>query len=158
MRGLNKVMLIGNLGKDPEVQYIDNGRIPVARFPLATTETYKDKNGQNISQTEWHSIVLWRGLAELAQKYLKKGSLVFIEGRLRSRMKEDKDKVKRIITEVVADSLVMLDRKKDANNQHATVDEERCDMIKSELDTASDVPAFNTSELNDTDDIDILPY
>ncbi len=112
MRGLNKVMLIGNVGREPEVQMLD-GNISVAKFPLATTETYKDKNGNLMSQTEWHTVVLWRGLAELAQKYLHKGSLVYIEGRLRSRNWEDKDKNKKFATEIVGDNLVMLDKKKD---------------------------------------------
>ena len=97
MRGVNRVILIGNLGKDPEVQHLE-GNIAVAKFPLATTETHKDKNGNLVSQTEWHTIVLWRGLAELALKYLHKGSLVYIEGRLRTRNWEDKDKNKRSIT------------------------------------------------------------
>jgi single-strand DNA-binding protein len=112
MRGVNRVILIGNLGREPDLQYIE-GNIPVAKFPLATTETFKDKNGNLISQTEWHTVVLWRGLADLAQKYLHKGSLVFIEGRLRSRTWEDKDKNKRFGTEVVADNLVMLDKRKE---------------------------------------------
>lgn len=112
MRGVNRVMLIGNLGKDPDVQHIE-GNIAVAKFPLATTETYKDKTGTIVSQTEWHNVVLWRGLADMAQKYLKKGSLVFIEGRLRTRNWEDKDKIRRFITEIIADGLVMLDKKKD---------------------------------------------
>ena len=73
MRGVNRVMLIGNLGKDPDVQYLE-GNIGVAKFSLATTETYKDRGGKLVSQTEWHTVVLWRGLAELAQKYLHKGS------------------------------------------------------------------------------------
>lgn len=113
MRGVNRVMLIGNLGREPDLQYLE-GNIAVAKFPLATTETFKDKNGNLVSQTEWHTVVLWRGLAELAQKYLHKGSLVFIEGRLRNRNWEDKDKVKRFSTEIVADNLVMLDKRKDA--------------------------------------------
>jgi single-strand DNA-binding protein len=109
---VNKVILIGNLGKDPEVQHLE-GNIAVAKFPLATTETHKDKNGNLVSQTEWHTIVLWRGLAELALKYLHKGSLVYIEGRLRTRNWEDKDKNKRSITEIVGDNLVMLDKRKE---------------------------------------------
>ncbi len=113
MRGMNKVMLIGNVGKEPEIQTLE-GNIMVAKFPLATTETFKDKNGNLNSQTEWHTVVLWRGLAELAQKYLHKGSLVFVEGRLKNRSWEDKDKVKRFNTEVVGDNLVMLDKKKEA--------------------------------------------
>ncbi|NBX27421.1 MAG: single-stranded DNA-binding protein [Chitinophagia bacterium] len=114
MRGVNRVILIGNLGKDPEVQHLD-GNIAVAKFPLATTETHKDKNGNLVSQTEWHTIVLWRGLAELALKYLHKGSLVYIEGRLRTRNWEDKDKNKRSITEIVGDNLVMLDKRKESD-------------------------------------------
>ena len=117
MRGVNRVMLIGNLGRDPDLQYLE-GNIAVAKFPLATTETFKDKNGNLVSQTEWHTVVLWRGLAELAQKYLHKGSLVFIEGRLRTRNWEDKDKNKRFSTEIVGDNLVMLDKRKD-NSEHA---------------------------------------
>lgn len=112
MRGVNRVMLIGNLGKEPDLQYLE-GNIAVAKFPLATTETFKDKSGNLVSQTEWHTVVLWRGLAELAQKYLHKGSLVFIEGRLRTRNWEDKDKNKRFSTEIVGDNLVMLDKRKE---------------------------------------------
>ena len=110
MRGVNHVFLIGNLGRDPEIIYIE-GNIPVAKFPLATTETYKDKKGVTIPQTEWHNIVLWRGLAELAAKYLHKGSLVHIEGSLRTRSWEDKDKNKRFITEIIASNMVMLDKR-----------------------------------------------
>jgi single-strand DNA-binding protein len=103
-------MLIGNLGRDPDVQFLE-GNIAVAKFPLATTETFKDKNGKLISQTEWHTVVLWRGLAELAQKYLHKGSLIYVEGRLKTRSWEDKDKNKKFTTEVVGDNLIMLDKR-----------------------------------------------
>lgn len=113
MRGVNRVVLIGNLGKDPEIQYLE-GNIPVAKFPLATTETYKDKTGKLISQTEWHNVVLWRGLAELAQKYLHKTSLVYIEGRLKTRHWEDRDHNKKMATEIIADNLIMLDKRSDA--------------------------------------------
>ncbi|WP_346237878.1 single-stranded DNA-binding protein [Niabella insulamsoli] len=113
MRGVNRVMLIGNLGKDPEVQLLE-GNIAVAKFPLATTETFKDRTGKLVSQTEWHTVVLWRGLADLAQKFLHKSSLVYIEGRLRTRSWEDKDGVKKYITEVVGENLIMLDKKADA--------------------------------------------
>ncbi len=118
MRGLNKVMLIGNIGKEPDVQYLE-GNIAVAKFPLATTETYKDKNGTLISQTEWHTIVLWRGLAELAQKHLHKGSLIYLEGRIRTRNWEDKDKNRRSSTEITGDNLVMLDKRKEQSEQGA---------------------------------------
>ena len=108
-------MLIGNLGKDPEIQCLEKN-ISVAKFPLATTETHKDKNGKLISQTEWHIIVLWRGLAELAQKYLHKGSLIYVEGRLRTRSWEDRDGNKKFATEIVADNLIMLDKRSDSSN------------------------------------------
>lgn len=105
-------MLIGNLGKDPDVQFLE-GNIAVAKFPLATTETFKDRSGKLVSQTEWHTVVLWRGLAELAQKYLHKGSLVYIEGRLRTRSWEDKEANRKFATEVVGDNLIMLDKRSD---------------------------------------------
>ena len=112
MRGVNRVMLIGNLGKDPDMQFLE-GNIAVAKFSLATTETYKDRSGKLISQTEWHTVVLWRGLAELAQKYLHKGSLVYIEGRLKTRSWEDKEGNKKFATEIVGDNLIMLDKRTD---------------------------------------------
>jgi single-strand DNA-binding protein len=115
MRGVNKVILIGNLGRDPDIQYIE-GNIAVSKFSLATTETFKDRSGKQISQTEWHTVVLWRGLAELSQKYLHKGSLVYIEGRLRTRTWEDKDHNKKHATEIVADNLVMLDKRSEYNS------------------------------------------
>ncbi|MDE3124081.1 MAG: single-stranded DNA-binding protein [Bacteroidota bacterium] len=115
MRGVNRVMLIGNLGKDPDLQVLD-GNIGVAKFPLATTETYKDRNGKLVSQTEWHTVVLWRGLADLAQKYLHKGSLIYVEGRLRTRSWEDKEGNKKFATEVVGDNLIMLDKRADGHS------------------------------------------
>lgn len=120
MRGVNRVVLIGNLGREPDLQYLE-GNVAVAKFPLATTETYKDKNGNLVSQTEWHTIVLWRGLAELAQRYLHKGSLVYLEGRIRTRTWEDKEKNKRFNTEIIGDNLVMLDKRKE-QNEHSNND------------------------------------
>lgn len=131
MRGVNKVMLVGNLGRDPDVQYIE-GDIPVAKFPLATTEMRKERNGNVISETEWHTVVLWRGLAELASKYLHKGSLVYIEGRLRTRSWEDKDKNRRFQTEIVGESLVMLEKRKD--NEHFTEASITASAIKNTAD------------------------
>jgi single-strand DNA-binding protein len=115
-------MLIGNLGKDPDVQFLE-GNIAVAKFPLATTETFKDRSGKLISQTEWHTVVLWRGLAELAQKYLHKGSLVYIEGRLRTRSWEDKEGNRKFATEVVGDNLIMLDKRTDGGGHGNTQNE-----------------------------------
>ncbi|MCZ4223777.1 single-stranded DNA-binding protein [Pedobacter rhodius] len=111
MSGINKVILVGHLGKDPEVRHLDGG-VTVASFPLATSETY-NKDGKRVEQTEWHNIVLWRGLAEVASKYLQKGKLVYIEGKLRTRSFEDKEKVKKYVTEIVAENFTMLGRKSD---------------------------------------------
>ena len=121
MRGVNRVMLIGNLGKDPDIQYLE-GNIGVAKFSLATTETFKDRSGKLISQTEWHTVVLWRGLADLAQKYLHKGSLVYIEGRLKTRSWEDKDGNKKFITEVGRDNPIMLEKRSDGSSPVAGIE------------------------------------
>ena len=110
MAGVNKVILVGNLGKDPEVRYLDNG-VAVANFSLATTESYKNKQGERVSQTEWHNIVLWRGLAEVAEKYLKKGSSIYVEGRIKNRKWEDKDGNTRYNTEILGDNMTMLGAK-----------------------------------------------
>jgi len=107
MAGVNKVILVGNLGKDPEVRYLDNG-VAVANFSLATTENYKNKAGDRVSQTEWHNIVLWRGLAEVAEKYLKKGASVYVEGKIKTRKWEDKEGNTRYNTEILADNMTML--------------------------------------------------
>jgi len=110
MAGVNKVILVGNLGKDPEVRNLENGAM-VANFSMATSETYKDKTtGEKKVITEWHNIVLWRGLAEIASKYLHKGDQVYIEGKLRTRSWE-KDKVTRYTTEVVGDNMTLLGSK-----------------------------------------------
>jgi single-strand DNA-binding protein len=114
MRGLNKVTLIGNLGNDPNIQTLE-GNIKVAKFSLATTEQFKDSNGQNQSNTDWHNIVLWRGLADLAEKYLHKGSLVYVEGKLKTRSYDDKDGQRKYVTEIVAEQLILLDKKTDGN-------------------------------------------
>lgn len=134
MRGVNRVMLIGNLGKDPDVQFLE-GNIGVAKFPLATTETFKDRSGKLVSQTEWHTVVLWRGLAELAQKYLHKGSLVYIEGRLRTRSWEDKEGNRKFATEVVGDNLIMLDKRTDGGPSSIPADHGNIDSVSN-----TDVP------------------
>jgi single-strand DNA-binding protein len=110
MAGVNKVILVGNLGKDPEVKYLDSG-VAVANFSLATSESYKNKEGERVNQTEWHNIVLWRGLAEVAEKWLKKGSSVYIEGKIKTRKWEDKDGNTRYNTEILADNMTMLGSK-----------------------------------------------
>lgn len=106
---LNKVMLIGNVGRDPDVRYLDNG-VAVATFPLATSERgYRLQNGTEVPErTEWHNVVLWRGLAETAEKYVHKGDKLYIEGKIRSRSYDDQNGVKRYVTEVFADNMEML--------------------------------------------------
>ena len=113
---LNKVMLIGNVGKDPEVRHLESG-VPVVTIPIATTERYKDKNGEVKEQTEWHNVVLWRVLAEFTEKYVHKGKQVYIEGKLRSRSWEDQSGQKRYATEIIADTIRLLGRKSDNEQQ-----------------------------------------
>ena len=116
---LNKVMLIGNVGKDPEVRYLDGNNNPnsgstkVATFTLATTERYRDRNGELRENTEWHNIVAWRNSADIAEKYIRKGSQIFIEGKLRTRSWTDQTGVKKFTTEVTVDNLQLLGRKSD---------------------------------------------
>jgi single-strand DNA-binding protein len=105
--GVNKVILVGNLGRDPEIQSFDNG-VKKASFSLATTEGYKNREGERTTHTEWHNVVLWRGLAEVAEKYLKKGSLIYLEGRIRRREYEDENKQKKFIYEILGDAMTML--------------------------------------------------
>ena len=128
MAGVNKVILVGNLGKDPEVRYLDNG-VAVANFSLATTENYKNKEGERVSQTEWHNIVLWRGLAEVAEKWLNKGSSVYIEGKIRTRKWEDKEGVTRYSTEILADNMTMLGSKQSLENSEYSQNKERKDDL-----------------------------
>jgi single-strand DNA-binding protein len=118
MAGVNKVILVGNLGKDPEVRHLEGGN-SVANFTLATNEYYKDKQGARVERTEWHNISAWRGLAELAEKYLKKGSQVYIEGKLRTRQYQDKDQQTRYITEIIAEEISLLGGRPGGNNGSA---------------------------------------
>ena len=115
MAGVNRVILIGNLGKDPEIRSLEGG-VKVANFSLATTESYKGKNGEKVDQTEWHNIVLWRGLAEVAENYLKKGNSIYVEGKIRTRDWTDKDGNKRYTTEIIADNMVMLGGRRDQSD------------------------------------------
>jgi single-strand DNA-binding protein len=115
-RGINKVTLIGNLGKDPEVQTFDTYK--KAAFSLATTEYSRDKEGNELQHTEWHNIVMWRGLAEIAEQYLRKGSQVYIEGKIRTRSFDAKDGTKKYITEIQADNLVLLGGRKEGGSEN----------------------------------------
>ncbi|WP_258138262.1 single-stranded DNA-binding protein [Mucilaginibacter phenanthrenivorans] len=111
MSGVNKVILVGHLGKDPEARSLEGG-VSVVSFPLATSESF-NKDGRKVEQTEWHNIVMWRGLADVAAKFLQKGKLVYIEGKLRTRSFEDKEGIKKYTTEVVAENFTLLGRKTD---------------------------------------------
>ncbi|MFA6455980.1 MAG: single-stranded DNA-binding protein [Bacteroidota bacterium] len=116
-RSLNKVQLIGNLGKDPELKYTPSG-VAVATFSIATSESWKDQEGNQQEKTEWHNIVAWRKLAEICGEYLKKGKKVYLEGKLQTRNYE-KDGIKRYVTEIVADQLIMLDGGSGGGNRGA---------------------------------------
>jgi single-strand DNA-binding protein len=112
---LNKAMLIGNVGKDPEVRYLDgsNGQAKVATFTVATTERYRDRNGETRENTEWHNIVAWRNTADVVEKFVKKGTQVYIEGRIRTRSWDDQTGNKRYTTEIMADTLQLLGKRTD---------------------------------------------
>ncbi len=112
---VNKVILVGNVGKDAEVRHIDSG-VAVASFPFATSENYTAKSGEKVTSTEWHNIVAWRGLAEFAGEYIKKGRQLYIEGRIRTRSYDDKDGVKKYFTEILADKIQLLGRKDQDND------------------------------------------
>ena len=147
MAGINKVILVGNLGKDPEVRYLEGGTA-VANFTLATSESFKDKtSGERKTNTEWHNIVLWRGLAEIAEKFLKKGMQVYIEGKLRTRQWQDKDGNNRYTTEIVADNLQMLGRREDNSSLSAS---------NSNFDNNNTPSAISSDD--SSDQVDDLPF
>ena len=120
MHGINKVQLIGNVGRDPKTKYLESG-IPVTTFSFATSETHRKREGTRVTSTEWHNIVLWRGLAELAEKYVRKGNPLYIEGKLHTRTWEDKDGNLRRTTEIVANNLIMLSPR-DNDNESSVLD------------------------------------
>ena len=146
---VNKVILIGNLGKDPEVRHLESG-VGVANFSIATSETYKDRNsGERVSQTEWHNVVLWRGLADIAEKYLKKGDKIYVEGKLRTRSWQDQQGNNRYTTEVIADNMTMLGKvsEKTTNdsmvsstnqNKEATISANNSEKLSEEFSSPED--------------------
>jgi single-strand DNA-binding protein len=109
---VNKAILIGNVGKDPEVRYLEGGTT-VARFTLATSESYKNKSGETVTNTEWHNIIAWRQLAELVEKWVVKGKQLYVEGKITNRNYDDKDGNKKFISEIVADSIQFIGKKDD---------------------------------------------
>jgi len=153
MAGINKVILVGNLGKDPEVRYLEGGTA-VANFPIATSETFKDKaSGERKTNTEWHNIVVWRGLAEIAEKYLKKGSQIYLEGKLRTRQWQDKDGNNRYTTEIIADNLQMLGRKDESSAPVAMT------TSNAPVNTPAKAKPAAPSEIDkSTNEVDDLPF
>ena len=143
---VNKVILVGNVGKDPEVRHLDSG-VAVANFPFATSETYT-KNDERVTTTEWHNVVLWRGLADVAEKYVKKGSKLYIEGKITTRQYE-KDGQTKYFTEIVANNMVMLDSK---NTQKEPNDN------AGQAATAAPTTTVNEPKVDDTGSDDDLPF
>jgi single-strand DNA-binding protein len=139
---VNKAILVGFVGADPEVRYLDSGTA-VCNFRLATSEIYKNKNGERVTSTEWHNVVLWRGLAEVAEKYIKKGSQVYIEGRIKTRSWDDKDGNKRYTTEIIADIMQMLGKRSDLPPEPE----------KQEKEGSSEEKEDSGPEIEETDDL-----
>lgn len=153
---VNKVILIGNVGKDPEVRYLEGG-VAVASFTLATTERgYKTQSGVQIpDRTEWHNIIAWRGLAEIVEKYVRKGSPLYIEGKIRSRSWDDQNGIKRYVTEIYADNIELLGRRAD-NGMPQPVSAQQ---TPSSQNATSQSDAFNaTSGMNQNNSGDDLPF
>ena len=144
MAGINKVILVGNTGKDPEVRHLESG-VTVASFSLATSETYKNKSGEKITNTEWHNIVVWRGLAKVVENYVKKGSKLYIEGKLTHR-KYEKDGQTKYFTEILCRELTMLDSKDSGTNNNV-------DSSKNNINNTVEEP-----DIDNFNDVDDLPF
>lgn len=139
-RSVNKVILIGNIGQDPELRYTSAG-IAVATFTLATNESWKDQDGNTQERTQWHNLIAWRKLAEICGEYLKKGSRIYVEGRLQYRNYDDKNGIKRYVTEIIVDQMMMLDSKS-----------------SSQADNTSMLSNAQATEESSTDKLDDLPF
>ncbi|MCI1639733.1 MAG: single-stranded DNA-binding protein [Bacteroidales bacterium] len=158
---LNKVLLIGNVGKDPEVRYIDgnanSGNVKVASFPLATSERYKDRNGELHENTEWHNIVAWRNSADIAEKYIRKGSQLFVEGKLRTRSWTDQNNNKKYTTEIIVDNLQMLGRKSENTGAEQNAGYQKPSAgtyVQAKAETAANAqPSGNVQQDDVTDDL-----
>lgn len=139
---VNKVILIGRLGKDPEVRKI-NATTTVCNFPLATNESYKNQDGSYTEQTEWHNIVMWRGVAERAERILKKGSTIFVEGKLRTRSWEDKENHKRYTTEIVVENFQLLDKREQTGPSQNTGNENKTGTETTSTSDSATEPNFD---------------
>lgn len=146
-RGINKVILVGNLGKDPEVQNFETGK--KASFSLATTEIQRDREGNEVQHTEWHNVVMWRGLADVAEQFLHKGSQVYIEGKIRSRSFEGRDGQKRYVTEIQVDNMVLLGgrREQSDSGEQRQYNENTSAPVKNY--SAPEPPAATTQDAED---------
>ncbi len=140
---VNRIILVGNVGKEPETRYLDSG-VALCKFPLATNEKYKNKSGENVKNTEWHNIILWRKLAEIAEKYVKKGDLLYLEGKIRTRSYDDKEGNKRYITEVIVDNMQMLGKKQTGEGAESESYQEGME---------ESAPQFDQEADNETDDL-----
>jgi single-strand DNA-binding protein len=149
-RGINKVIILGNLGKDPELKYTTSGQ-PVTNFTVATNERWKDKNGETQEKTEWHNIVAWARLAEIANQYLTKGSQVYIEGRLQTRSWDDKEGKKHYTTEIVASDMVMLGGRGAGTGQAATAAARSTSAATGTYGQESAAPSYASTEITDDD-------
>jgi len=147
---LNKVILIGNLGADPEIKEMPDGT-KMAKFSIATTERYTNKQGEKISNTDWHNIVLWRGTAQVAEKYLRKGDSVCIEGKLKNRSWEDENGMKKYATDIQGDSMTMLGSKRNS-------DPSEIGYEKPDIKISNETTNTGTTEKNDEDSVDDLPF
>lgn len=157
---VNKVILVGNVGKDPEIRYLEGGTA-VCSFPLATSATYRNRDGERITSTEWHNIVLWRGLAEIAERYVKKGSQLFIEGRIRSRSWDDREGNKRYTTEIIADNMQMLGRRPDdtSSDTQATSGESQTDDKDDKVEETPDNEEYTETDTSTSpEEDDDLPF
>jgi len=152
MAGVNKVILLGRLGKDPDVRTLDNGA-KVCSFSIATSETYKDKDGQRQERTEWHNIVLWRALADIAERFLTKGREVYIEGKLQTRKWQDQNGMDRYTTEIVGSNLNLIGGRNDMGNPPSP------SMTNEPQATSQSSPqAASSSAFDSNDDEDDLPF
>lgn len=148
MLGVNRVLLIGNLGKNPDVVVFPqdgrredmSGVVKKASFPLATTEFHRNRDGEKVEQTEWHNIVCWRSLAEVAEKILRKGTQIYLEGKLQTRSWEDKDGNKRYVTEVVAENFTVLANRAKQEDQQTTNADPLADILNDSTGPLGDLP------------------
>lgn len=155
---VNKVILIGNVGKDPDTRHLEGGNV-VSKFSLATSEVYKNKVGEKITNTEWHNIVLWKGLAEIAEKYVRKGTQLYIEGRIRTRSYTDQGGVTKYTTEIIADSMQMLGKRVEgqSTSEHYTSPAGNQDVSKP-VNSNNAIPDATEDLTQGQNDVDDLPF